>query len=54
MDQLGSDMLLDSDYDEKRLTPSDENVALISPDEGDSMTEASTEPAAPWPPTTKP
>jgi ubiquitin carboxyl-terminal hydrolase 7 len=40
-------MLLDSDYDEKRLTPSDENVALISPDEGDSMTEASTEPAAP-------
>ncbi|QIX02441.1 hypothetical protein AMS68_007958 [Peltaster fructicola] len=41
MDQLGSDMLLDSDYDEKRLTPQDpdDNVAIISPDDGDSMAE---------------
>lgn len=50
MDQLGSDMLLDSDYDEKRLTPTEDNVALISPDDGDSMadeTETSAEPALP-------
>lgn len=43
-------MLLDSDYDEKRLTPTDENVAVISPDDGDSMAEdaePSTEPAPP-------
>lgn len=43
-------MLLDSDYDEKRLTPTEDNVALISPDDGDSMadeTETSTEPALP-------
>lgn len=43
-------MLLDSDYDEKRLTPTDDNVALISPDDGESMadeTETSTEPALP-------
>ncbi|KAM0723899.1 hypothetical protein Q7P37_000889 [Cladosporium fusiforme] len=43
-------MLLDSDYDEKHLTPTDDNVALISPDDGDSMAEdpeTSTEPAPP-------
>lgn len=43
-------MLLDSDYDEKRLTPTEDNVALISPDDGDSMadeTETSAEPALP-------
>lgn len=34
-------MLLDSDYDEKRLTPQDpdDNVAIISPDDADSMAE---------------
>ncbi|CAK1366028.1 unnamed protein product [Cercospora beticola] len=39
MDNLGSDMLLDSDYDEKHLTPTDDidNVAIISPDDADSM-----------------
>ncbi|KAK5116257.1 hypothetical protein LTR62_008584 [Meristemomyces frigidus] len=52
MDQIGSDMLLDSDYDEKHMTPTDdsENVAIITPDDGDSMvddTEISTEPALP-------
>ncbi|KXL41610.1 hypothetical protein M433DRAFT_6726 [Acidomyces richmondensis BFW] len=37
--QLGSDMLLDSDYDEKRLAANDDtdNVAIISPDDADSM-----------------
>lgn len=43
-------MLLDSDYDEKHLTPTEDNVALISPDDGDSMAEepeTSTEPAPP-------
>ncbi|EMC94149.1 hypothetical protein BAUCODRAFT_74418 [Baudoinia panamericana UAMH 10762] len=36
---MGSDMMLDSDYDEKRLTPNDDhdNVAIISPDDADSM-----------------
>ncbi|KAK4622245.1 Ubiquitin carboxyl-terminal hydrolase 21 [Fulvia fulva] len=50
--QLGSDMLLDSDYDEKRLTPNDDNdnVAIISPDDADSMVDdpdPSAEPAQP-------
>ncbi|WPG98330.1 Hypothetical protein R9X50_00111900 [Acrodontium crateriforme] len=47
MDQLGSDMLLDSDYDEKHLTPTDDdNVAIISPDnDPDSMVEDSEAPA---------
>jgi ubiquitin carboxyl-terminal hydrolase 7 len=45
-------MLLDSDYDEKRLTPTDENndVAIITPDDGDSMvddTDLISEPALP-------
>ncbi|KAK3679931.1 ubiquitin-specific protease ubp15 [Recurvomyces mirabilis] len=52
MDQIGSDMLLDSDFDEKRLTPNDdnENVAIITPDDVDSMVddiETSAEPALP-------
>lgn len=37
---MGNDMLLDSDYDEKHLTPTiDDNpdVAVISPDDADSM-----------------
>ncbi|KAK0873290.1 ubiquitin-specific protease ubp15 [Friedmanniomyces endolithicus] len=40
MDQLGSDILMDADYDEKQLTPTDDdndNVAIITPDDGDSM-----------------
>ena len=51
--QLGSDMLLDSDYD-KQLTPNDDNdnVAIISPEEdADSMLEdpePSTEPTLPF------
>ncbi|KXT16123.1 hypothetical protein AC579_5072 [Pseudocercospora musae] len=47
MDNLGSDMLLDSDYDEKRLTPSEDtdNVAIISPDDADSM-DADPDPAS--------
>ncbi|CAK4019050.1 ubiquitin carboxyl-terminal hydrolase 5 [Lecanosticta acicola] len=45
-------MLLDSDYDEKRLTPNEDtdNVAIISPDDADSMVEdadPSAEPALP-------
>lgn len=45
-------MLLDSDYDEKRLTPTEDtdNVAIISPDDADSMVEdpdPSAEPALP-------
>ncbi|KAH9822072.1 ubiquitin carboxyl-terminal hydrolase 21-like [Teratosphaeria destructans] len=45
-------MLLDSDYDEKRLTPQDDtdNVAIISPDDADSMiddADTQAEPAAP-------
>ncbi|KJY02284.1 ubiquitin carboxyl-terminal hydrolase like protein [Zymoseptoria brevis] len=52
MDNLGSDMMVDSDYDEKRLTPTDsnDNVAIISPDDADSMvddTETTTDPALP-------
>ncbi|KAK5694844.1 ubiquitin-specific protease ubp15 [Elasticomyces elasticus] len=37
MDQIGSDILMDSDYDEKQLTPEADTVPLISPDERDSM-----------------
>lgn len=39
MEQLGSDMLLDSDYDEKRMSLNDdnENVALITNDDDASM-----------------
>ncbi|KAF2719013.1 cysteine proteinase [Polychaeton citri CBS 116435] len=42
-------MLLDSDYDEKRLTPQDDhdNVAIISPDDADSMVEDSETAAGP-------
>lgn len=44
-------MLLDSDYDEKHLTPQDpdDNVAIISPDDGDSMAD-DPEPSADPPP----
>ncbi|KAK3113499.1 ubiquitin-specific protease ubp15 [Teratosphaeriaceae sp. CCFEE 6253] len=50
--QLGSDTLMDSDYDEKQLTPTDsaDNVAIISPDDADSMvddTDPASEPALP-------
>ena len=51
--QLSNEMLLDSDYDEKRLTPNDDNdnVAIISPtDEGDSMIEDAEPPTEPAPP----
>ncbi|KAK1081911.1 ubiquitin-specific protease ubp15, partial [Friedmanniomyces endolithicus] len=55
MDQLGSDVLMDADYDEKQLTPTDDdndNVAIITPDDGDSMiddtdADITTEPALP-------
>ncbi|KAK4501262.1 hypothetical protein PRZ48_007069 [Zasmidium cellare] len=45
-------MLLDSDYDEKRLTPNDDtdNVAIISPDDGDSMVDDPEPSADPAPP----
>ncbi|TKA81612.1 hypothetical protein B0A55_03555 [Friedmanniomyces simplex] len=49
MDQLGSDVLMDSDYDEKQLTPTDDtdNVAIISPDDADSMIDDPDTPAEP-------
>ena len=50
--QLGSEMLLDSDYDEKHLTPTeDDNVAIISPDnDADSMVDDPEPPSEPAPP----
>lgn len=44
-------MLMDSDYDEKRLTPENDNVAIISPDGDDSMAEDNETTNEPAPPT---
>ncbi|GAB7360635.1 hypothetical protein MBLNU230_g0515t1 [Neophaeotheca triangularis] len=46
--QLGSDMLLDSDYDEKRVSPNDENVALITNDDDASMADDAEPTAEPF------
>ncbi|OQO13895.1 hypothetical protein B0A48_00770 [Cryoendolithus antarcticus] len=47
MDQIGSDMQLDSDYDEKTYVNDTESVALITNDDADSMLDESLPPAEP-------